>query len=125
MFERPANKDIPHEGDSHYHSHSVECPGQGQDLWTIHHSLHRCPPVPVLESTLLGEIAEKKARSSIIVMKVDGNISLEDQEQSGTQGSGDVNEEFPEGGWKAWSVVVGSFFALFSALAILNTIGMS
>ncbi|TDZ46905.1 putative transporter MCH4 [Colletotrichum trifolii] len=31
-------------------------------------------------------------------------------------------DDYPEGGWKAWSVVLGSWFASFSALGISNTI---
>lgn len=30
---------------------------------------------------------------------------------------------YPDGGWKAWSVVLGSFLALFSGLAMMNSIG--
>ncbi|KAF8456595.1 major facilitator superfamily domain-containing protein [Terfezia claveryi] len=39
------------------------------------------------------------------------------------EGLVDDNENFPEGGQKAWSVVLGSFCLLFAGLGIMNTIG--
>jgi hypothetical protein len=34
----------------------------------------------------------------------------------------DEEPTFPEGGWQAWSVVLGSWLALFSALGIMNSL---
>ncbi|OAA55697.1 Major facilitator superfamily domain, general substrate transporter [Cordyceps fumosorosea ARSEF 2679] len=33
-------------------------------------------------------------------------------------------EPYPEGGWAAWSVVLGSFLALFSAMGLMNSIAL-
>lgn len=33
-------------------------------------------------------------------------------------------ETYPEGGWAAWLVVLGSFFALFSAMGLMNSIAI-
>ena len=126
---------LPHEGSTKHHElQNFGYRGEDGELGTTHHALRCHHPIPVSvpvssnpDPTFQGEIAGEKAKSSIIVRSViEKRASLEEQEQCGTQGgSGDDYEEFPEGGLKAWSVVLGSFFALFSSLGIMNTIGMS
>lgn len=116
---------ISHEGDTHHHElQSLEHRGEDKDLETAHHALcshhHPAPVSTGLNTTLQDGIAGKKAKGSIIVSRVHEKPSLEEQEQGGF---GDENKEFPEGGLQAWSVVIGSFFALFSALTMMNTLG--
>lgn len=104
---------------------------EDKSVGTGHHAppSHHPIPVPVSsdsDSTLPGEIVEEKAKDNAEVRRGNEKPSLEDQEQSRTRGSlGDEIEEFPEGGLKAWTVVLGSFLALVSSLGIINTIGMS
>ena len=38
--------------------------------------------------------------------------------------SASYEETYPEGGWAAWIVVMGSFFALFSAMGLMNSIAI-
>ncbi|OAQ96476.1 hypothetical protein LLEC1_07279 [Akanthomyces lecanii] len=38
--------------------------------------------------------------------------------------SASYEETYPEGGWAAWIVVLGSFFALFSAMGLMNSIAI-
>ncbi|KAJ6780809.1 hypothetical protein PWT90_04575 [Aphanocladium album] len=38
--------------------------------------------------------------------------------------SASFEETYPEGGWAAWLVVLGSFFALFSAMGLMNSIAI-
>lgn len=33
-------------------------------------------------------------------------------------------EDFPEGGWRAWSVVLGAWCAMIPSMGMLNTIGI-
>lgn len=42
--------------------------------------------------------------------------SIEDVEED--------DDDYPEGGWKAWSVVFGSFCAMVASLGTMNTIGV-
>ena len=139
MSKVPVNEDtpqshslpVPHEGNTYHHELQTTSKYQREDrdFGTAQHALrgHRPVSVPVpdgSDSTLQDEIARHKDKSGIMVRTVTEKPSLEEREQSGTQGDfGDENEEFPEGGLKAWSVVLGSFFALFSALGMMNTIG--
>lgn len=138
MSKVPVNVDTPqhlthpksHEGNTH--NHDIECQKEGGDLGTAHCVLcnHHTVPAPVppvsndSDPILQGEIAEKKAKGGMEVRSGNDKPSLEEQEQCTTPGCLG-GEEYPEGGWKAWSVVLGSFFALFSALGIINTIGLS
>lgn len=41
-----------------------------------------------------------------------------------TASTASYNETYPEGGLKAWSVVVGSWFSLFSSLGLMNTVAL-
>ena len=86
------------------------------------HNVPRChhpdpdPVSNISDSTPPGEIVGEKVNGSTEVARGNGcRIG---------GGLGDENEEFPEGGFKAWAVVLGSFFALVSSLGIMNTIGM-
>jgi len=36
----------------------------------------------------------------------------------------DINEECPEGGWRAWLVVLGAWCAMIPSMGMLNTIGV-
>ena len=36
----------------------------------------------------------------------------------------DIDDEFPEGGWRAWSVVLGAWCAMIPSMGMLNTIGV-
>lgn len=36
----------------------------------------------------------------------------------------DIDGEFPEGGWRAWSVVLGAWCAMIPSMGMLNTIGV-
>ena len=36
----------------------------------------------------------------------------------------DSTESFPEGGWRAWSVVLGAWCAMIPSMGMLNTIGV-
>ena len=36
----------------------------------------------------------------------------------------DIDENFPEGGWRAWSVVLGAWCAMIPSMGMLNTIGV-
>ncbi|GAB7328996.1 hypothetical protein MBLNU13_g00851t1 [Cladosporium sp. NU13] len=36
----------------------------------------------------------------------------------------DIYEDFPEGGWRAWSVVLGAWCAMIPSMGMLNTIGV-
>lgn len=36
----------------------------------------------------------------------------------------DCNLEFPDGGWRAWSVVFGSWCAMVPSFGLMNTIGV-
>ena len=36
----------------------------------------------------------------------------------------DVDADFPEGGWRAWSVVIGAWCAMIPSMGMLNTIGV-
>jgi len=44
-----------------------------------------------------------------------------DSDLESSPGDGDVSESFPEGGLKAWLVVLGSFCAMFSIYGLINT----
>jgi hypothetical protein len=35
-----------------------------------------------------------------------------------------VDGDFPEGGWRAWSVVLGAWCAMIPSMGMLNTIGV-
>ena len=147
MSKVPAKEDTPqtpyhqkpHEDHTHHHDlYNLEYRDEDKDLDTAHHALrnHHAVPVSVstsggsalndLDSILQGGIAGKQGKGSIIIWRVNEKPSPEEQEQSGTwRGLEDENEEYPEGGWKAWSVVLGSFFASFSVIGTMNTSGMS
>jgi hypothetical protein len=45
---------------------------------------------------------------------------IEDPENS----SLDHESEYPDGGWRAWSVVLGSWCAMVPSFGLLNTIGV-
>ena len=137
MFKTPANEDSaqspshlqPHECNIHHRD--LEYSGTDKDLGAAHHTLRSHHPVPVpvsnhSDSTPQGKIAGKQAKGSTEVGRGNEKLSHEEQEQCKTRGGlGVEDDEFPEGGIKAWSVVLGSFCALFSALGIINSIGMS
>lgn len=36
----------------------------------------------------------------------------------------DIDDEFPEGGWRAWSVVLGAWCGMIPSMGMLNTIGV-
>lgn len=36
----------------------------------------------------------------------------------------EIDDEFPEGGWCAWSVVLGAWCAMIPSMGMLNTIGV-
>ena len=36
----------------------------------------------------------------------------------------DTDDEIPEGGWRAWSVVLGAWCAMIPSMGMLNTIGV-
>jgi hypothetical protein len=36
----------------------------------------------------------------------------------------DLDKSFPEGGWRAWSVVLGAWCAMIPSMGMLNTIGV-
>lgn len=38
--------------------------------------------------------------------------------------SPNVDDDFPEGGWRAWSVVLGAWCAMIPSMGMLNTIGV-
>ncbi|KAH6956583.1 hypothetical protein HG530_002047 [Fusarium avenaceum] len=61
------------------------------------------------------------------VNQVDGENNVKtgaDLEKHQTAAStASYQETYPEGGFEAWSVVAGSWFALFSSLGLMNTLG--
>lgn len=113
--------------------HDLEYRGEDKELGSAHRPLSSHHPISVpvptsnySDSILQGKITGDKAKSSAEVRRSNEKPSLEDLEKCRAwEGLRDKSEEFPEGGFKAWSVVLGSFLALFSALGIMNTIGMS
>jgi MFS family permease len=52
-----------------------------------------------------------------------GNLEKHATRASAATGAS-ADEWYPEGGFKAWVVVVGSWFGLFSALGLMNTIAV-
>lgn len=46
------------------------------------------------------------------------------EKQATAVSSASYEETYPEGGWAAWIVVLGSFFALFSAMGLMNSIAI-
>jgi len=138
MFKVPTNEDTPYlpqgrkpqEGPC---AHGFELQDDDTAIGTPHHALHghHLVPVPVPAEdsapTLHGALTEEKgSRKS----SVGGRESLQagnkaERERDGDleEGLVDDNEVFPEGGLRAWSVVLGSFCMLFASLGIMNTIG--
>ncbi|KAH8657779.1 major facilitator superfamily domain-containing protein [Xylariales sp. PMI_506] len=51
---------------------------------------------------------------------VDGEASEKDVPSDSTTAE---TVQYPEGGWRAWGVVLGSWFALFGSMGIMNSIG--
>ena len=51
-----------------------------------------------------------------------GGADLEKQRTTASTAS--YNETYPEGGLKAWSVVLGSWFSLFASLGLMNTVAL-
>jgi hypothetical protein len=46
------------------------------------------------------------------------------EKQATAVSSASYEESFPEGGWQAWLVVLGAWFALMSAMGLMNTIAI-
>ena len=92
-----------------------------------HAQLHKLGPVcnrnDDSEATLGGDVVSEKARQSSEERHGDGMSGITDAVDGG-KGNLDENDNYPEGGLKAWSVALGSFFLLFSGLGIMNTIGL-
>jgi hypothetical protein len=53
-------------------------------------------------------------------MAFPGPLKDESQQVS----NADVDDGFPEGGWRAWSVVLGAWCAMIPSMGMLNTIGV-
>lgn len=54
----------------------------------------------------------------------DGKPPHELEKRTTNVSSASYEESYPEGGLKAWLVVVGSWFALFASLGLMNTIAL-
>lgn len=55
----------------------------------------------------------------------DGHHNKNDLEKHPTNvSSASYQETYPEGGWEAWLVVLGSWFSLFASLGLMNTIAL-
>ena len=52
-----------------------------------------------------------------------GTVDAEESANNRTSDSSDDDEDFPEGGLRAWLVVFGSFCALFMVFGIVNSTG--
>jgi len=48
---------------------------------------------------------------------------IDEKAGNGTNPQNENESLYPEGGWKAWSVVLGSFLAMVTCFGIMNTIG--
>ena len=72
------------------------------------------------EATLGGNVDSEKAKRSSEGRHGDAMSGITDA----AEGNLDENDIYPEGGLKAWSVVLGSFLLLFSALGTFNIIGL-
>lgn len=86
-------------------------------------------PVEDSASTLQGALSasEESRNSKRRVGSWEGETRAETKSPlagNKAEGGGDDNDIFPEGGLKAWSVVLGSFCLLFAGLGIMNTIGV-
>jgi MFS family permease len=53
-----------------------------------------------------------------------GGADLEKHVTAASTAAASYNETYPEGGLKAWSVVMGSWFSLFASLGLMNTVGL-
>ena len=118
------------------HEHGFQ-PRDDTTIGTAHHSLygHHPVPVPVEDSTsaLHGTLSEEKG-GGIEAPEEETEVGKESfktvDKAEGDAGGGierglvDDNEIFPEGGLKAWSVVLGSFCLLFASLGIMNSTGV-
>jgi len=122
------------------HEHGFELRDDDTAIGTAHHSLYGHHPVPVpaedSASTLNGVSSEEKGRGERGVEGPEeetavGRESLQTGNKAEGEGEGGLEEElvdddesYPEGGLKAWSVVLGSFCLLFAGLGLMNTIGV-
>ncbi|KPM45067.1 hypothetical protein AK830_g1487 [Neonectria ditissima] len=52
-----------------------------------------------------------------------GNGTVDLEKRATVVSNASFEETYPEGGFKAWSVVAGSWFALFASLGLMNTLG--
>ncbi|KAH6973659.1 major facilitator superfamily domain-containing protein [Ilyonectria sp. MPI-CAGE-AT-0026] len=52
-----------------------------------------------------------------------GQTGLDLEKRATVISSASYEETYPEGGFQAWSVVAGSWFALFASLGLMNTLG--
>ena len=87
-------------------------------------------------STLHGALSEEKGSGGRGVEGWEeetklGRESLQTGNKAEAEGEGvlaegvvDDDENYPEGGLKAWSVVLGSFCLLFAGLGIMNSTGV-
>ncbi|EGX95322.1 MFS monocarboxylate transporter, putative [Cordyceps militaris CM01] len=74
------------------------------------------PPISASHSNLAADAAQPASGG--------GNSSGSDDVERQTTSSASFEEPYPEGGWAAWSVVLGAFFALFSAMGLMNSIAV-
>ena len=79
------------------------------------------PNNPLGEKTRLDPVSSTNATSNgQAVMVKDGDISHSNNSHAN---SNEPAEYYPEGGAEAWLVVLGSWFALFPSLGVLNSAG--
>ncbi|KAK7403843.1 hypothetical protein QQX98_010389 [Neonectria punicea] len=52
-----------------------------------------------------------------------GNGTIDLEKRATALSTASFEETYPEGGFQAWSVVAGSWFALFASLGLMNTLG--
>ena len=144
MFKVPTNEDTPHlpfsrKPQAGPHEHGFDLRDDDTAIGTAHHSLYGHHPVPVpaqdSASTLHGVLSEEKGsgEKGVEGQKEEtavggeplqtGNKVEREGEGGLEEGLVDNNEIYPEGGLKAWSVVLGAFCLLFAGLGLMNTIG--
>lgn len=141
MFKVPTNEDTPHplghrRSRGSHHERGFELRDDENAIGTAHHAIYSHHPVPLPPdesvSTLDGTLTKDERRpigaagSPEMGTGLDSRRAARETEVSGGSpmeaGVGE-NEDYPEGGVKAWSVVLGSFCLLFAGLGIMNTIG--